>query len=646
MKSGAVVFDRYRLEEWIGAGGMGVVWRATDLLLDQPVALKRVSLAGVDAKQAELTRARTLREARAAARLRSHRHVVATYDVRIDDGDVWLVLEYVPSRSLSQLRRERGPLELAEIARIGARVADALAAGHAQGIVHRDVTPGNVLIAEDGTVKLTDFGISHLTGQDPITQDGAISGTIAFLAPEVAASGASTPASDVFSLGSTLYAAIEGLPPFGTDDNAFRLLNVVRLGVIRPPASAGELTPLLLRLLALDPATRPDAVTARDLLDQFATQTTVAARPPPPRESPASGATTIVAPRDQGPGPSSARPARWPLRRRILTGALALITVAILGAGTVLGIRSLSSDDPPPPGEDTPLVGAPAMPATVGPISLTGDPKAADPCALIDLAWLHQFGLPRITTPYNPNGCRAQITTANSGDVNLYIDFNTPAFSVESVGGQRQQLGALTISRKGIVPGTYEPSCQNVLLLADRTTVWINVYGGKDVDQCAVAEVGTATAVTALDRDGITYRPGRTSGWQVTNSDACTLLTNIELVSVSGLNPTIRSPGFANWWCSWGTTSATVELYFRLDDAILDNHGDPTVIAGRRAWLRIVAQGNPHLCEAIVVSRPAASPTSATEIVKVQVRGPQKDQELCARASDLAAAAVARLPGT
>jgi len=261
MDSASIVFDRYRLEERIGAGGMGVVWKATDLQLDQPVALKRITLAGMDAEQAELTKARALREARTAARLRRHRHVVATYDVHLGSEDIWLVLEYLPSRTLGALCRERGRLEIVEVARIGAAVADALAAGHAQGIVHRDVTPANVLIAEDGTIKLTDFGISRVTGADQLTREGIISGTIAYLAPEVADRCEYTPASDVFSLGSTLYTAIEGQPPFGTDEDPLRLLNVIRTGIIRKPTSAGALTPLLARLLERDPTTRPDAAT-------------------------------------------------------------------------------------------------------------------------------------------------------------------------------------------------------------------------------------------------------------------------------------------------------------------------------------------------------------------------------------------------
>ncbi|MGH3872464.1 MAG: serine/threonine-protein kinase [Pseudonocardiaceae bacterium] len=336
MDSGSVVFDRYRLEERIGKGGMGVVWRATDLLLDQAVALKRVFLAGADDHQTAVTQECALREARLAARLRHHRHVVATYDVRMDDGDVWLVMEYLPARSLAQILRERGPLDPGQAARIGAQVADALAAAHALGIEHRDVTPGNVLITDDGTAKLTDFGISHLAGDTQVTQTGVVCGTFAYLAPEVAKNGKSSPASDVFSLGSTLYAAIEGLPPFGTADNPLQLLNIVGVGIIRPPTAAGALTPLLLRLLELDPATRLDAAAARDKLDDFASQVP-AAHPP-------------IIP----------QPRRWPARQPVLTVILALITLAALAGGTALAL--VNSRD------DLPAAGGSAQSSTAGPI--------------------------------------------------------------------------------------------------------------------------------------------------------------------------------------------------------------------------------------------------------------------------------------
>ncbi len=619
MDSGSVVFDRYRLEERIGAGGMGVVWRATDLLLDQPVALKRVSLAGVEDQQAELTRQRALREARLAARLRHHRSVVAIYDVRIDDGDVWLVLEYLPSRSLAQILAERGPLDSGRVARIGAQVADALAAAHALGIEHRDVTPGNVLITADGAAKLTDFGISHLTGDTQLTQTGAISGTFAYLAPEVASTGKSSPASDVFSLGSTLYAAIEGQPPFGTADNALQLLSIVRVGVIRPPTVAGEFTPLLMRLLELDPATRLDAATARDKLDEFATRVNASTRDLQTRPAP---------------------PRRWSPRYPVLTAVLALITLAALVVGTTLVLGD--------GGEEASVVATPVLPATVGPIALTGDPKAADPCALIEPAPLRQFGRPFITISYLMDSCEATIATPH-GDVDLNVVFDIPAESVASVGGTPQQLGDLTIVRKGTTVGTFMTYCRNVLLLADRTRIYIEVYGPAPVDLCAVAEVGTVVAVNVLARDGISYRPDRTSGWLLAGSNACEVLDPAARSKVPSLNSTIRFPGFANWSCTWGATSTSspqVRLGFRLDDRIYeDEYGDPTTIAGRRAWLRTVpGNNNPQRCSAFVVHRPAPSATAPNEIIEIKVDAPGSSADLCARATELATAAVSNLP--
>jgi serine/threonine protein kinase len=280
-----VVFARYRLHEQVGAGGMGVVWRSTDQLLQQTVALKRIPLAALGADQAQLARDRALREARLAAQLRGQPHVVSVYDVLIDDNDIWLVMEYLPACSLTDIVKTDGPLDPGEVARIGAAIADALASGHSLGIEHRDVTPGNVLIGTGDTVKLTDYGISHLAGDPRLTQAG-ITGTPAYMAPEVASRGESSPASDIFSLGSTLYFALEGQPPFGTDDNTHKMLNIVGTGIIRQPTRAGPLEPLLLRFLTLDPATRPDAVTAGEMLAKLATRDERHAPlepPPPPR---------------------------------------------------------------------------------------------------------------------------------------------------------------------------------------------------------------------------------------------------------------------------------------------------------------------------------------------------------------------------
>lgn len=619
MDAGSVVFDRYRLEERIGKGGMGVVWRATDLLLDQTVALKRVSLAGVDDEQAELTRERALREARLAARLRHQLHVVATYDVRIDDGDVWLVLEYLPSQSLAQILRERGPLDPGRVAQIGAQVADALAAAHTLGIEHRDVTPGNVLITDDGTAKLTDFGISHLAGDTQLTQTGMICGTCAYLAPEVAKTGKSSPASDVFSLGSTLYAAIEGQPPFGTADNALQMLSIVGVGIVRPPTAAGAFTPLLMRLLELDPATRLDAATARDLLDEFATQVCTPARysqttPKPPR--------------------------RW-LPRHPVTMALAGIAFTALTAGTAVMLGSDSDNALGPR--------VPALPSTVGTIALTGDPRAADPCALIDLASLRQFGQPSINVSALLKGCKARIATPN-GDLGLSVFFDTPVASVADLGGTPQQLGGLTIVRQGNVPGDfYASACQNVLVLTDRTQIYI-LASGPTPDPCAVAEVGTAIAVNALARDGISYRPDR--GSLFAGSDACAVLDGAALSRIAGLDSNIRSPGFANWSCTWGTSSTgspRVFLLLQLSVAEPGSKDEPPakIIADRRVWLDTASgNNNPEKCAAFVEYRPARSATAVTEMVRIDVDAPVPADDLCAHVTELVKAAVAKLPAS
>nr|WP_275586348.1 protein kinase [Geodermatophilus normandii] len=260
--------------ERIGGGGMGAVWLGRDELLDRQVAVKQVLLAaGADPETTDQQRLRALREGRIAARL-SHPHAISVYDVALERGVPWLVMEYLPSRSLAEVLAEDGPLRTDQAAQVGAQLADALAAVHAAGIVHRDVKPANVLIGRgeriDGLVKITDFGISHASGDVTLTQTGQITGTPAFLAPEVAQGSEMTPASDVFSLGATLYTCVEGQPPFGMDDNALRLLHRVAGGEIRPPRHAGSLERPVLRMLARDPADRPGMPEVRDVLVKLA----------------------------------------------------------------------------------------------------------------------------------------------------------------------------------------------------------------------------------------------------------------------------------------------------------------------------------------------------------------------------------------
>ncbi|MFJ8964997.1 serine/threonine-protein kinase [Lentzea sp. NPDC102401] len=265
---------RYTLLERIGSGAMGVVWRARDEVLAREVAVKELVTGDHQ---------RAMREARNAARLH-HQHAIAVFDVvGSDDEEPWIVMEYLPSHSLSALIAERGPLKPAQAASIGGKVASALAAAHAAGLVHRDVKPGNVLIGHDGTVKLTDFGISKATGDGTMTDTGMISGTPAYLAPEVARGEQPGEASDVFSLGATIYTAIEGESVFGPSDNSFGLLYRAASGQLRDPKNAGELTPLLLRLLSQAPEDRPSMQEAAELLASEPQPSQPLEIPQPPR---------------------------------------------------------------------------------------------------------------------------------------------------------------------------------------------------------------------------------------------------------------------------------------------------------------------------------------------------------------------------
>jgi serine/threonine protein kinase len=262
-----LVVGRYRLLRRIGAGAMGVVWKGHDERLDRPVAVKKLLLHPdlVPRKAAEAV-ARCLREGRIAARLH-HPNAIAVFDV-VDEDDVpCLVMEYLPSRSLATVMAEEGALPPVEAANVGAQVAAALAAAHAAGIVHRDITPGNVLISGDGSVKITDFGISRAADDVTVTKTGMCAGTPAYMAPEVALGADPTSASDVFSLGSTLYTAVEGEPPFGRAANTLGVLHAVAGGKINPPRRSGPLTDVLIALLQADPDARPTASEARDLLE-------------------------------------------------------------------------------------------------------------------------------------------------------------------------------------------------------------------------------------------------------------------------------------------------------------------------------------------------------------------------------------------
>jgi hypothetical protein len=261
-----LVAGRYRLLRRIGMGAMGVIWWGRDERLNRQVAVKKLLLhPGLPPDEAGEAVARCLREGRIAARLH-HPNAITVFDVVDEDGAPCLVMEYLPSRSMAMVIAEEGPLSPRTAAGIGAQVAAALVAAHAAGIVHRDIKPANVLLGEDGSVKITDFGISRATDDVTVTKTGILAGTPAYLAPEVALGGDPTSASDIFSLGSMLYAAVEGESPFGLSENTLELLHKVATGRINPPQRSGPLTEVLVALLAPDPQARPTIAEAHELL--------------------------------------------------------------------------------------------------------------------------------------------------------------------------------------------------------------------------------------------------------------------------------------------------------------------------------------------------------------------------------------------
>ncbi|MFG2037414.1 serine/threonine-protein kinase [Dactylosporangium sp. NPDC048998] len=266
----ALIAERYRLIESLGAGGMGRVWLARDEVLRRDVAIKEViPPASLTPDERDELRMRTLREARAAARL-NDANVVRIYDVVHTEQAPWIVMEYVPSRSLHQVIAEDGPLPPERVAQIGLAVLAALKAAHGAGVLHRDVKPGNVLLADTGRVVLTDFGLAVFEGGDgAVTRPGLILGSPQYISPERAREGTSGPESDMWSLGATLYAAVEGRSPYARS-TTYATLTALATEEPDPPSRAGVLKPVLGALLRKDPRARAGVAETERLLQRAA----------------------------------------------------------------------------------------------------------------------------------------------------------------------------------------------------------------------------------------------------------------------------------------------------------------------------------------------------------------------------------------
>ncbi|WP_020668336.1 serine/threonine-protein kinase [Amycolatopsis nigrescens] len=314
---GELVAGRYRLDQPIGRGRAGIVWLAYDIKLNRTVAAKRMYVPpGLDPARAEQARAIAFQEGQDATRV-VHGCVITVHEAVLDGGQPWLVMEYVPSRNMADFLGEHGQLTPEQASFLGIQLATALTAAHNAGLAHRSVEPGNVLLADDGGVKVTDFGISG-AGASP-----------AYRAPEVARGQRAGSASDAFSLGATLYTAVEGVPPFGEQGT----------GELRSPQRAGALTGALLKLLRADPTARPtmaDTIASLQAITQGRQSAFIPPTAPVMPTIPAMPRPPLV----QQPPPAP-RPSRAPmdvirsspkLRMWILT-VLAILTAAAIGIG-------------------------------------------------------------------------------------------------------------------------------------------------------------------------------------------------------------------------------------------------------------------------------------------------------------------------
>ena len=263
--TGRVIAGRYRLLEPVGRGAMGIVWRARDQLLDRDVAIKEVQIAETLTEDERVNAyQRTLREAKTAARL-NHPAVVTVYDVAEDEGRPWIVMQLILAPSLDQILATSGPLSPHRAAEMGRQLLSALTVAHGAGVLHRDVKPSNVLLAEDRAV-LTDFGIATFQGDPRLTQTGMVMGSPGFTAPERIRGGDASPASDLWSLGATLYAAVEGHGPFERRGGAITTMSAIINEDAPQATAAGALGPVISALLRREPEDRPDAGAAMRMI--------------------------------------------------------------------------------------------------------------------------------------------------------------------------------------------------------------------------------------------------------------------------------------------------------------------------------------------------------------------------------------------
>ncbi|GAA2564680.1 serine/threonine-protein kinase [Streptomyces fimbriatus] len=637
MRPGDELAGRYVAKEVLGVGRGGEVWLAHDTVVGQDVALKPERIEG-----GRETALRLLGEARALAKFRGHPHVVTLFDVVTEAPEedaattYWFVMEHVPGGGLDG----KPPMSPRQSARIGAQLADALAALHEAGVVHCDVKPANIGLTRHGTAKLLDFGAAYrIGGAETITVNGPYSFTPDYAAPELARGNVPRPASDVFCLAATLHALVTGAPPRGDaagraggpgadrpggEDGARLAYWKAEQGVVEIDADAvGPLHPVLSAMLRRDPRERPEAAEARQLL-------------------------TAVA----EPGRHGGRGRRG--GRRLLAAALGLCTALALTLFALFGDKGNRGDDG---GEGSAGPGSaqrqlPGESVHGAARSLIGDPHTADVCALADPVAFDRFGESRVDVDYG-NFDRCDVLVHTDGENRIDVSFQLRDGSPPEASEPARTIGNIAVREEPPA----EDECGLLLSHGERSeagdVVRIRVDGGKGTvtggtaTLCTVAEAAARNAADVLNRGPLPRRaptyPAESLAW----ADACRLLDAEALSAVPGISADAHEAGVANWSCSWfsDVDDLKAEIAFFRDQPKSARDGDPVRLGGHDAV--VVPEGNDDgTCTVFVVHREYGGhdAETAAEMLRLHVGGRRPVADLCGMATDLAASAAAKLP--
>jgi eukaryotic-like serine/threonine-protein kinase len=585
VRTGDVVAGRYQLEDARGSGSGGVVWTAFDRKLKRTVALKRPHAVARDTDRVQFRR-----EAQTAAQVH-HPNAISVFDT-VDAGECWLVMEYLAAESLDKVLADNGPLPPERAARIGLQIAGALVAVHARKIVHRDVKPGNILVTDDDLAKLTDFGIS-IWREVTRTDDGKISGTPAYIAPEVAGGQPASEASDVFSLGAPLFAAVEGTPPFGTGA-PHEMLQRARDGEMLPMRHAGSLALLLADMLAPNPAKRPTADQVRQRLQKF-----VGDWEPPPSQVAAA--------------------VRTPVWRRLRYPVLiaAALVVAVSAAGfAVVDSRSDSAE-------------------AFGP-DLIGDERTADPCALLDQDPLRRFGPTQLyPAEGNFNRCDVMVNAGGMEPVDV---------EVQLLRRKQHPVRGEPFEDEG---SPDDDECALPVMVDDQYGIQVSAkVPNPPVNLCTVADAAKDTAERVLRQGPLPRRTPPFPAESLAHVDACSLLDSTALAAYPSIDPATKARGFGNWGCKWYSMADRIGVHLRYDQhsALVPVDGKTIQLGDHEAYVAPNTDSSVKCTVSVRHRPPNPTPRTTIDLMVLTVTGDRPGAEYCSMATSLAAAAAAKLP--